>query len=369
MKRATAARTRRTLTRMVITRASAALSALALLCMPMPVLAVDPAGGPPYPPGTAPLDESALGPDAPDASVDERGWLAPSSTGDAPLATSSAPGSSLFTLLGLLLVAGLGGGALWLQRRKKAASPAAQIESRLTLLSSTRVGPKAFAVSAEVNGRVLLLGVTDHTVTHLGWLDPPELEATATAEEDAPELPEAAEATDATDDLPDDYPGSALRAAAAAAAQQSSLLPPASPLTSSQNLRRFQEVLRGAVPARPNPLRAPSMPAPRSELPGRPSLPLGSDAASTLAALTSDIVPSGAASTVASVAASSVSPPSEPAPAGRSVAPASLRRKRQRRQEQLSPKPSKAAAKTNAPEAASAELEGQVAGLRALKNG
>jgi flagellar biogenesis protein FliO len=383
-----AARKRRISTRKVTTRARALVLALlsgsTLLSgsavFSSSALAVEPAGGTPYPPGTAPQEELALGPDAPDASVDERGWLAPTSAVDSALSTSSTPGSSLLTLLALLLVAGLGGGALWLQRRKKAASPAAQVESRLTLLSSTRVGPKAFAVSAEVNGRVLLLGVTDHTVTHLGWLDPPELEATETAEEGAPDAAETAApmaSSEREDELPDDYPGSALRAAAAA--QQSSLLPPASPLTSSQNLRRFQEVLRGAVPARPNPLRASSAPL-RSELPSRPSLPLGSDAASTLAALTSDIVPSSVASGGASpsnagtssllggAAGTSAHPPSEPAPAGRSVAPASLRRKRQRRQEQLS-KPPKASSKGSATETTPAELEGQVAGLRALKNG
>lgn len=370
MKLMAAARMRRTLTRKV-TRASAALScALALICAGPPALAVEPAGGPPYPPGTSPEDDVALDAEAPDASVDERGWLASSSADDAPLASgSTAPGSSLLTLLALLLLAGLGGSALWLQRRKKAASPSGQIESKLTLLSSTRVGPKAFAVSAEINGRVLLLGVTDHTVTNLGWLDPPELEAAAPAEDEAPDAAEPRAPAAARDDLPDDYPGSALRAAAAAATQQSELLPPSSSLTSSQNLRRFQEVLRGVVPARRNPLRAPSTP-PRAELPSRPNLPLGSDPASTLAALTSDIVPSGTlgGATSATPRAPESEAPSEPAAAARSVAPASLRRKRQRRQEQLA-KPAKAAAKSATAEPAPAELEGQVAGLRALKNG
>jgi flagellar biogenesis protein FliO len=366
---AAAARKSRFQTRKVTSRLSAATAAsllglLVLLCAEGAALAVEPAGGTPYPPGTSPRDEAALDPEAPDASVEERGWLSSAGSDASPLATSSTPGSSAFTLLALLLVAGIGGAALWLQRRKKAASPASQIESRLTLLSSTRVGPKAFAVSAEVNGRVLLLGVTDHNVTHLGWLEPPDLEATASAAEDAPEVADVADApaTDG-DDLPDDYPGSALREAAAA--QQSSLLPPASPLTTSQNLRRFQEVLRGAVPARPNPLRAPSNPAPRQQLSSRPSLPLGSEAASTLAALTSDVVPSNLVPS--HLAADDA--PSEAPPARRSVAPASLRRKRQRRQEQLSSKPPKASAKNSAPEPEPAALEGQVAGLRALKNG
>jgi hypothetical protein len=191
---------------------------------------------------------------------------------------------------------------------------------------------------------VLLLGVTDHQVTNLGWLDPPELEAMAPAE-----LPEAEAAALETDELPDDYPGSALRAAA----QQASLPPGSSvqpsPLTSSHNLRRFQEVLRGAIPAQAPSLRSPRVPTPSYELLGRSSLPPPPDAASTLAALTSDVIGS------------------EVAPTGRSVAPASLRRKRQRRQE-LTSKP-KAAAQAASDESANNSLEGQVAGLRALKNG
>jgi hypothetical protein len=186
-----------------------------------------------------------------------------------------------------------------------------------------------------VNGRVLLLGVTDHTVTNLGWLEPPELEATAPVEDAESEAPAPASA----DELPDDYPGSALRAAA----RQSS------GLTTSQNLQRFQEVLRGAVPERAHSLRAPRLPSLRPETAPLSHLPPASDAATQLAALTSDVLRS------------------EPAPA-RSVAPASLRRKRQRRQE-LTSKAPKAPAKAEAAAPAQSPLEGQVAGLRALKNG
>lgn len=307
-------------------------------------LAVDPAGGPAVPPGMEPEDFVSAA-DAPDASVEERSWIGPSAREPGPaLAPSASTHSPLLSVLALVLVAGLGGGALWLQRRKVKASPLGTVESRLTLLSSTRVGPKAFAVSAEVNGRVLLLGVTDHQVTNLGWLDPPELEAPALAE-----VSEEAAALD-TDELPDDYPGSALRAAA----QQQPPFPPgstsqASSLTSSHNLRRFQEVLRGAIPSQAPSLRSPRSPTPSYELLSRSGPPAGTDAASTLAALTSDVVGD------------------ELAPAGRSVAPASLRRKRQRRQE-LTSKP-KATAKAALDESANSSLEGQVAGLRALKNG
>jgi flagellar biogenesis protein FliO len=317
-------------------RAAQLLAALSCLLASSAALAIQPAGGPPDPPGTVASDreEPVTGADAPDASVEDRNWLARGSEDESSfVATPSSRGTG-FTLLALLLVVGLGGGALWLQRRKRKASPVGTLESRLTLLSSTRVGPKAYAVSAEVNGRLLLLGVTDHSVTHLGWLDPPELEAAVPAEESESEAPPAV-----ADELPDDYPGSSLRAAALQASQ----------LTTSHNLMRFQEVLRGAVPEQPQSLRAPRMPAPKPEALGRSILPLGSDAAMTLAALTSDVLRS------------------EPAPA-RSVAPASLRRKRQRRQE-LTSKAPKAAAKAEPVEAASNALEGQVAGLRALKNG
>lgn len=330
------------------------LIALACLLASGPALAIEPAGGPPVPPGMDPQDFVSLG-DQPDASVEDRGWLAESSPEEparaVPLASSHNP---LLSLLALLLVAGLGGGALWLQRRKGKAVTPAGVESRLTLLSSTRIGPKAFAVSAEVNGRVILLGVTDQQVTNLGWLDPPEL---------ANELPaEQAEAeAEDEDELPDDYPGSALREAARQASSilpgslsPGSLQPPppqASPLTSTQNLERFQQVLRGAIPEKPQSMRVPRMTPPMTsaELFGR-SVPPPSDAASTLAAMTSDVVGS------------------EPPPAGsRSVAPASLRRKRQRRAE-LTTKPAKASAKAPVSDSV-APPEGQVAGLRALKNG
>ncbi|MEO8181218.1 MAG: flagellar biosynthetic protein FliO [Deltaproteobacteria bacterium] len=310
-------------------------------------LALDPAGGPAVPPGMDPRDFVSAA-DLPDASVEEPAWLGQSSREAAPaFAPSSSSHSPVLSVLALLLVLGLGGGALWLQRRKAKASPLGALESRLTLLSSTRVGPKAFAVSAEVNGRVLLLGVTDHQVTNLGWLDPPELEAS-----DLAEAPEPEAAVPETDELPDDYPGSALRAAALQASLHPSSTVHQPSLTSSHNLRRFQEVLRGALPSQAPSVRAPRRPAPAREFLGRSGPPPGSDAASTLAALTSDVIGSAVA------------------PAGRSVAPASLRRKRQRRQEaNTKPKASVLPDADADAVAANNPIEGQVAGLRALKNG
>ncbi|HVZ35885.1 MAG TPA: flagellar biosynthetic protein FliO [Polyangiaceae bacterium] len=326
-----------------------ALPALALwaLSFASSAHALEPAGGP-----ADPLDRESAADDvrarernteavssapleAPDASVEDRTWLGQPAAASTEIGSGIAAPNPLLTLLAIAIVALLGGGALVLQRRRRRESPLHPHEARLNLLSSTRVGPKAFAGSAEVGGRVLLLGVTDHSVTHLGWLDPPELDA-----------PVEAAIGSERDELPDDYPGSALRAAA-----QSS-----SPLTSSGNLRRFQEVLRGALPQTGEPLIRPSAAA----KPEGSGAPLGSDAASTLAALTADVF--GGAQ------------------------PASLRRKRQRRTEleQALPKPSepavplRASAPARAMQPAPASdiapkpdpaLEGQVAGLRALRNG
>lgn len=332
-----------------------------LMLFALPARALDPAGGPPDPEDRVVSDDAqsltrgnltaipqaAL--DAPDASVEDRTWLTHESPVPSDVGSGIAAPNPLLTLLALGIVLALGAGALWLQRRKRQLSPLGSTEARLNLISSTRVGPKAFAVSAEVGGRVLLLGVTDHAVTNLGWLDPPELEAVE---------PEAV-ALAARDELPDDYPGSALRAAGSSS----------SSLTSSGNLRRFQEVLRGALPDTQALLRPISSAAPRAE-PTLRSAPLGggSDAASTLAALTEDVLGGAGLS---------------------SGIPQSLRRKRQRRQEQLESQPPAPRVPSVPVRAASvparpasidppapapaprsdAGLEGQVAGLRALRNG
>jgi flagellar biogenesis protein FliO len=326
----------------------------AVVLFALPARALDPAGGPPEPEERAVANDadhdSATNPattsraklEAPDASVEDRTWLTHDSPAPTEVGSGIAAPNPLLTVLALLIVLGLGGGALWLQRRKRPLAQLGSTDGRLNLISSTRVGPKAFAVSAEVGGRVLLLGVTDHSVTHLGWLDPPELEAAE---------PEAA-ALSSRDELPDDYPGSALRAAANGS----------SPLTSSGNLRRFQEVLRGALPDREPSVRPAPFATPRSEPILRSSaLGGGSDAASTLAALTEDVL--GAASEL---------------PHG---VPASLRRKRQRRQDQLEARAATPSAppvrapslRPPAPQEPAprpdAGLEGQVAGLRALRNG
>jgi flagellar biogenesis protein FliO len=248
-----------------------------------------------------------------------RSWLARGSNEPA-IATPEAEGSSNMglTIGAVLLVLGLAGAAIAMRFKRRTTLPLAPSEARLTVLSSSRVGPKAFAVTAHVNGRVLLLGVTDHTVTNLGWLDGRDPGVAEVEREATPE-------SEPEDDLPEDYPGSSLRA---------SKVPT---FASSSRLERFQEVLRGAEEA-------------RADLPMRPSYaPAPLDAAALLAAQTSDVV--------------TASP--GPVKARDSV---SLRRKRRPR-ESLSPREPRATVASRTPKAPEAGFEGQVAGLRSLRSG
>jgi flagellar biogenesis protein FliO len=71
----------------------------------------------------------------------------------------------------LLLVSALGGVAFYARRRRQQANAPAQVKPQLRVLGSTRIGPKASAVVVEVAGKRILLGVTEHAVNNLAWLD------------------------------------------------------------------------------------------------------------------------------------------------------------------------------------------------------
>jgi flagellar biogenesis protein FliO len=323
---------------------------LALGTVSLTSSALEPAGGSPLvdaPAADGQRDASAedtsLAPDQP-ASPTARSWLARGSTSPVveTASHSSSSSSTGFTLGAVLIVLALGAGAVVFRFKRQKQLPLAPSESRLTVLSSSRVGPKAFAVTAHVNGRVLLLGVTDHNVSNLGWLDTREPEAQAAPHE----VPEAEE-VDRDDDLPDDYPGSALRASK-----------PPQTFASASDLRRFQEVLRGAVQS-------------RTDLPMRPSYVPPSDAASQLAAQTTDVVGSSALAKPALPVslrrkrrARESLPPRDPR-ARESVAPREPRSAAQ----SLMPRDPRSAAQSRAASSAEASLEGQVAGLRSLRNG
>jgi flagellar biogenesis protein FliO len=275
-----------------------------------------------------PAAAQAPEPAVPGSSSGARSWLARGSSEAVPPAVRESSGTSAGLTLGaVVIVLGLAAAAIYLRFKRQTALPLTPSESRLNVLSSSRVGPKAYAVTAHVGGRVLLLGVTDHSVTNLGWLEPQAPEASG-AERERSESPEE------RDELPDDYPGSALRASKA---------PPAPvPFATSNELARFREVLRGAVSS-------------RTDLPMRPSYPArpAPDAASTLAAQTTDVV------TAAKVSAAKVSVPSR----------TSLHRTRRGGRDSVAPREPRSAAPSRAPQAIDPSLEGQVAGLRALRNG
>jgi flagellar biogenesis protein FliO len=76
----------------------------------------------------------------------------------------------------------LGGTALYL-RSKKNQAPKARL-AQLRVVGSTKLGGRAQLVLCEVDGRKILLGVTDSSVRKLGWL-----EANAVEEELAPLAP------------------------------------------------------------------------------------------------------------------------------------------------------------------------------------
>jgi flagellar biogenesis protein FliO len=300
--------------------------------------AVQPAGGPPE---LSPEDESAeradglpaeqarqdgSEPGSGEPALGKRSWLArDGARGASDTALAQDTGShSGFTLGAVVIVLGLGVAAFVLHQKRRKLLPIAASESKLDVLSSSRIGPKAYAVTAHVGGRVMLLGVTDHTVTHLCWIDQPDPEGLAPPEAEL----RPREVEEPLDDLPDDYPGSALRAVSHRPTQ----------LASARDLKRFQEVLRGTVQD-------------RSERASRPSFsPRPPNAAITLAAETTDVVMAARPEST------------------RAAEAASLRRKRQRRHASLpaEPRPSAVPKAADLPEAAG--LEGQVAGLRGLRN-
>ena len=119
--------------------------------------------------------------DAPDASDAPRAWL--SQRGQAPLSNDRAGGSpsGARALLGLVAMAALAGGVMFWRKKRDRAVKTEQAGLMLEVLASTRLGPKAQAVVARVGKKVVLLGVTEHSVQKLAWLDGRKLTAPAAA--------------------------------------------------------------------------------------------------------------------------------------------------------------------------------------------
>ena len=119
--------------------------------------------------------------DAPDASDAPRAWM--SQRGQPPLGNDRAGGSpsGARALLGLVAMAALAGGVMFWRKKRDRAVKTEQAGLMLEVLASTRLGPKAQAVVARVGKKVVLLGVTEHSVQKLAWLDGRKLTAPAAA--------------------------------------------------------------------------------------------------------------------------------------------------------------------------------------------
>jgi flagellar biogenesis protein FliO len=110
------------------------------------------------------------------AAARQPAWLANRPAPKAATGKNATPSTG--RMVGLVVVLGaLALAAVYLKKRSRGelkgkGTPAPK---RLSVLSSTRIGPKAHAVVISVNGRQMLLGVTDSSVERLALLD--ELEA------------------------------------------------------------------------------------------------------------------------------------------------------------------------------------------------
>ena len=114
--------------------------------------------------------------DAPDGGVPS--WLAPRQQAELP-ASAGLPMGRI--VLVLVVTAALGAGA-WYVRRRKLGSRRS-LGQQLRLVESTRIGAKSELVIASVNGRAMLLGVTEANIRKLAWLDDPSVESPAAAQD------------------------------------------------------------------------------------------------------------------------------------------------------------------------------------------
>ena len=114
---------------------------------------------------------SAQAVEAPDASLKSPTWLAPRAAAKKPKPLAAGPSVGLGRSLAVLCLAGLLGGTALYLRHKKNKAPIAR-QTQLRVVGSTKLGGRAQLVLAEVEGRRILLGVTDASVQKLGWLEP-----------------------------------------------------------------------------------------------------------------------------------------------------------------------------------------------------
>jgi flagellar biogenesis protein FliO len=103
--------------------------------------------------------------DPPDAGIPP--WLSQSQ----PVEAAPAAGLPVGRMIVLLVVTVAIGGGAWYVRKRKLSKAGLSQNKKLQLVDSTRVGPKAELVIASVQGRMMLLGVTETNIRRLAWLD------------------------------------------------------------------------------------------------------------------------------------------------------------------------------------------------------
>ncbi|HVU05601.1 MAG TPA: flagellar biosynthetic protein FliO [Polyangiaceae bacterium] len=107
--------------------------------------------------------------DGPPLPPEQKPWLA--HHGEIAMPEENSSGAPMVrSLAATAVLAGLGGAALFLKKRRRKPAVLAS-DFAIDVLGTTRIGPKALAVVAHVGGRTILLGVTDGSVSRLAWLD------------------------------------------------------------------------------------------------------------------------------------------------------------------------------------------------------
>ena len=98
----------------------------------------------------------------------ERSWLRTTTKSDKTPSRSADP--SLGKWAAVVLLIGLGGFAWWKRRSGSRRVPTTNV-STMRISAVTRLSSRAQVVALEVQGRTLLIGATDTSITRLGWLD------------------------------------------------------------------------------------------------------------------------------------------------------------------------------------------------------
>ena len=168
-----------------------------------------------------------------------KSWLRPESPERSAATGSSSSGAALAKSLALMAV--LGGAGYFLWRRSRRVTDTVPVKHpHIRVLSGTPIGPKARAVVAEFGGRLILLGVTEHSVRRLAWLD--------SAIEEAPEH---------TKDVSTPPAGDAFRAPSGRT--KTGTVTARTTTSTPHHTSKFSEVLRDAVGMKPKQMEDPAL--------------------------------------------------------------------------------------------------------------